>query len=142
MTNVTYEDDGSSGKGKTTMETPKHYDPSLDGPDEYTKKTNKRGLDMYYKNGRLVSKLDIPDKATIIDTDALAAQENELLNTTVEHVLPEVNLELSNTECLWQDGPGDHIKFLSGRMVYLCETHYGLTLGKIAHQLQKRIDEA
>lgn len=140
MTNVTYDDSTSSGEGKIKIEVPtvrrvgkSPLESPLDGPDEYTKRTTKRGREMYFLNGKLISKDFIPDGQVVKDMDEVVEQPGPANLDTVE---------LSNKECLWQDGPGDHMRFAAGRMVYLCEDHYiQMNLGKIVHRLQERAEQ-
>lgn len=149
MTQVTYEDSSASGQGKVRVETPgKPYrssDPSpLDGPDEYVTRLDNRGRQMYFKNGKLIKVNDIPGGVMIHDIDADKRRKAETVaNDTAQTVKMAMDsLELSNKECLWQDGLGDFMRFVNGRMVYLCLDHYtNMNLGKIAHQLQERADE-
>ncbi len=146
MTEVKYEDVSPSGNGTIRTEVPKRYNkqpiPSpLDGPDEYTVKSNKRGRRMYMKNGRLISPDDVPTGTMVRDIDAETQAEAErVARSTDEAVRMAIgSLDLSNKECLWQDGLGDFMRFVSGRMVYLCEDHYlHMNLGKISHKLQER----
>ena len=102
--------------------------------DLYSVKTAKNGRIMYYKNGRLTKKESIPEDAAVRDLDfeleTVDATQGE--QTTISS---EANPEKT---CVFEDGPGDFVRFVNGQYVNLCDDHYhNSTLGKIVQQIRE-----
>lgn len=89
----------------------------------YEKKVSKNGRTMYFQAGKLISAKQIP-------TDILAGLENQ--EQPIQDDVPNPD------ECIWCGSYADSGRFMNGKVVRMCQTHYAtMTTGETAQRLRE-----
>lgn len=99
---------------------------------KYKKVETQNGRTMYFVDGNMTSKKEIPQ--SVLD----------MLESEVE-VDVEVKLEkkpLDTRKCIVCDQAATHIKFFNEENVGVCDSHYRLSLGKIAQAVREKRKES
>lgn len=133
MDNVRNYDDGN-WKG-TNLGSPEAAEAAQ--PDTYAKRVAKNGRILYFKNGKMFKQSDIPEGVMIMDLDTFT-QRLQTVDAPTPEIVTVGTTEKQGKQCLWDDGPAENIRFVNGRYIDLCQTHYqSATLGKIVQHIRE-----
>lgn len=128
----------------------------------YKKVIGKNGKELYYRNGKLIKKQEVPDDVVLpvvdysekepIDTsydsmmmDGVSVQDNSpnqppkvIIEDPVAEPEEPVVYEAPKKVCLFCEGIGGFTRMVNGTLVYLCQDDYmAKTLGEVAQQLRE-----
>lgn len=103
------------------------------------------GRDMYFKNGKMVGKAELPLSIVNmlepgVELKMPSPGESEDAETVDD--APDTTLKLGKSEdrttCIFCNEPADKIRFVNGQNVKLCSTDYdNHTIGEIAAQMRE-----
>ena len=101
---------------------------------EYTRYEIKGKGFRYRKDGKLISKDDVPEE----EIRRLEAEDVAVVPPDNDEALPEEHVPVTNRVCVFCGMHSNWTRFVNGQTVVLCETHYyNETIGKIAQKLRE-----
>jgi len=109
-------------------------------PPSYVKRAAKNGRELFFKDGKLVSKDTIPEDA-IIKTFENPLPVAEIKQ--VEEIPVTIQDVIKSTKCIASDGnEGEFVKFINGQFINLCRDHYtNVTTGELVQLIRESVSD-